>query len=445
MVRRSVAIASGVVACLLVGVVAFCTGWVASARAGGLLPGALAAALGISQSALMNSPEDARPEFEVFWDVWQLVGSEFYHTDPLDKQKMVYGAVRGMLESLGDEYTTFQEPDLAAQTREHMQGSFEGIGTYVKVEEGRVKIDRPIKGSPAAKAGLRSDDVIVKVDGQELEPLVRGLEPGEAASKAASLIRGPKGSTVVLTLEREGQQFEVALVRDDVPLISVNYQFVGDTAYIQITEFRARTTEELDAALAELLPRRPTGIVLDLRNNPGGYLETAQEVLGRFYNGVALFERDSRGEFTQLNTIGGGRTEAYSLPMVVLVNSGSASASEIVAGALRDQRPNTFLLGEKSFGKGSVQNIHTLRDGSSARITIAQWLTPNKEQIHKVGLLPEYVVAPSDEARYAVVCVADRQPDAGGICGDAQLFWGLKLVTGAGAPPPATAVPAAQN
>jgi carboxyl-terminal processing protease len=445
MVRRSVAIISGAVACLLVAVVSFGLGWAASARNGGLLPGAFAAAIGVSQSALMGSPDDARPQFEVFWDVWQIVDSEFYHSEPLDKQKMVYGAIRGMLESLNDEYTTFQEPDLAAQTREHMQGSFEGIGTYVRVEEGRVLIDRPIKGSPAEKAGLRSGDAILKVDGQELAPLIRGLEAAEAATKAAALIRGPKGSTVVLELEREGKPFEVSLVRDDVPLISVNYQMVDGIAYVQITEFRARTTRELDEALAELLPQQPSGIVLDLRNNPGGFLQTAQEVLGRFYSGVALYERDSQGQFSQLDTIAGSNNGAFQLPMVVLVNGGSASASEIVAGALRDERPNTFLLGEKSFGKGSVQNIHTLRDGSSARITTAQWLTPDRDMIDKTGITPQYQVLPSDEARYAVTCVADRQPGESGICGDAQLFWALKLASGADAPPPVTAVPAAQN
>lgn len=435
MFRKTVSLAWSIATCLLIGIAAFTAGWITSARAGGLLPGSVAAAVGISQSAIVGAPNNAHNQFEVFWDVWQLVDSEFYHTQQLDKQQMVYGAIKGMLGSLGDDYTAFQAPDLAAQTREQMQGSFEGIGAYVKVEAGQAMIDRPIKGSPALKAGLRTGDVVRKIDGKELAPQIAGLDDAAAASKTAALIRGPKGSTVVLTIERDKAVFEASIVRDDVPLISVNSQMLDGVAYIQITEFRARTTEELDDALAELLPQQPKGIVLDLRNNPGGYLTTAQEVLGRFYKGTALFEQGSDGTLTKLDTIGTD-DGAYALPITVLVNGGSASASEIVAGALRDQRANTFLLGEKSFGKGSVQNIHTMRDGSSARITIAQWLTPNKEYIHKQGITPQYQVQPSDEPQYAITCLTDKQPGAAGVCADAQLFWGLKVVTGAGAPPP---------
>jgi carboxyl-terminal processing protease len=443
MVRRSVAITFSVAACLLVGVVSFCAGWVASARAGGLLPGAVAATIGISQSAVMNSPSDARRQFEVFWDVWQLVDSEFYHNEPLDKQRMVYGAIKGMLASLEDDYTVFQEPDLAAQTREHMQGSFEGIGAYVRAENGVVRIDRPIKESPAERAGLRTGDVILKIDGKALAPQLKGLDDGEAASKTAALIRGPKGSTITLTLQREGRVFDVSLVRDDVPIISVQSQMVEGVAYIQISEFRARTTAELDAALEELLPQQPRGVVLDLRNNPGGFLTTAQEVLGRFYQGVALYESKSDGTVKQLDTMHGDGPKAYDLPMVVLINGNSASASEIVAGALRDQRPNTLLVGEKSFGKGSVQNIHTLRDGSSARITIAQWLTPAREAIQAVGIVPHREIPFSDAASYAVACVAERKPTVGQQCTDSQLYQALELASQGQLP--ATAAPAAQR
>jgi carboxyl-terminal processing protease len=340
-----------------------------------------------------------------------------------------------MLGALDDQYTTFQEPDIAAQSRESMQGSFEGIGAFLRVANGEMVIDRPIKGSPAIKAGLLAGDVIVAVDGAALAPQIAGLSEADATAKVAAKIRGPKGSVVTLSIRRApgASPFDVPITRDEVPIISVNAQMLDNgVAYIQITEFKATTTQLLDAALREIIPQHPRSIVLDLRNNPGGFLTTAQEVLGRFYDGVALYEEENDGIVKELKTIAGPPDlRIYDLPMVVLINGGSASAAEIVAGALRDVRPNTSLLGEKSFGKGSVQNIHQMRDGSSARITIAHWLTPNRSAIHKIGITPQYQVANSDEAQYAVPCVADRRPPEGRQeCGDAQLRWGLRLLMG---------------
>jgi carboxyl-terminal processing protease len=346
-----------------------------------------------------------------------------------------------MLGALDDEFTSFQEPDLAAQSRESMQGKFEGIGAYLRAEAGEIMIDRPFKGSPAAQAGLRSGDVIVSVDGQPLVREIEGLDDAAATARAAALIRGPKGTIVTLTLRRPpaATTFEVAITRDEVPIITVNAEMLdGGVAYLQITEFKATTTQLLDEALREIIPQHPTSLVLDLRNNPGGYLTTAQEVLGRFYDGVALYEQENGGVVKELRTIlGPADARLYDLPMVVLINSGSASAAEIVAGALRDARPNTSLLGERSFGKGSVQNIHQLSDGSSARITIAHWLTPDRSEIHRIGITPEHEVIASEDPQYAVPCVAGRQPPGGQTrCGDAQLAWGLSLLAGSAPPPP---------
>lgn len=438
MVRTSRAITLGAFAALVVGVVAFFGGWV-TARAVGTTPiDSVIATLG-SQGVRRDTPRDAREEFAVFWQVWDLVEAEFYRQEPLDRQQLVYGAIRGMLGALDDEYTTFQEPDLAAQSRESMQGKFEGIGAYLAVRDGEVIIDKPFKRSPAASAGLLAGDVIVAVDGQALAPLIAGLDDAEATARAATKIRGPKGSVVTLTLRRPpaAETFDVTITRDEVPIISVNAQMLdGDVAYIQITEFKATTTELLDEAIRELGPQRPVSIVLDLRNNPGGYLTTAQEVLGRFYDGVALYEHENDGVVKELRTIGGpADTRLYDLPMVVLINGGSASAAEIVAGALRDSRPGTTLLGEKSFGKGSVQNIHQLSDGSSARITIAQWLTPRREAIHRIGITPQYEVLASEDPQFSVPCVAEKQPPEGqATCSDAQLASGLRILAG-GAPP----------
>jgi carboxyl-terminal processing protease len=346
-----------------------------------------------------------------------------------------------MLAALDDEYTSFQEPEVAAQINESMQGRFEGIGAYLRFEAGMIMIDRPFRRSPAERAGLQSGDIIVAVDGEPLDALIAGLPEGEATAAAAGKIRGPKGSTVTLSVRRPPAEepFELAIVRDEVPMITVNAELLADgVAYIQITEFKASTTEQLDEALRELIPQRPTSIVLDLRNNPGGFLQTAREVLGRFYSGVALYENENGGVVKELSTINGPPdAQLYDLPMVVLINGGSASAAEIVAGALRDVRPNTTLLGEKSFGKGSVQNIHQLRDGSSARITVAHWLTPDRSEINRIGITPEHLVAASEESEFVVPCVAERRPSEGQTgCSDAQLAWSLRLL--AGNPPPPT-------
>lgn len=438
MIRKSHAIIFGVLIALLAGTVGFGSGWVVARTIGTSPLDSFLAGFG-TLGARQDTPSNLRSEFAVFWQVWNLVEGEFYRTEPLDHRRMVYGAIRGMLSSLDDEYTNFQEPDLAAQSRESMQGKFEGIGAYLRLEERALLIDRPFKGSPAERAGILPGDEILAVDGVPMNEIIAGVEGAEATARAVSRIRGPKGTVVTLTLRRAGvaEPFDVAITRDEVPLISVNAEMLADgVAYIQITEFKATTTEQLDAAIRELIAQKPTSVVLDLRNNPGGYLNTAREVLGRFYNGVALYEQENGGIEKELRTINApADARIYDLPMVVLINGGSASASEIVAGALRDVRPNTTLLGEQSFGKGSVQNIHQLSDGSSARITIARWFTPNRSAIHKLGITPEYVVAQSEDSAFPVPCVAERRPPDGQTsCFDAQLAWSLRLL--AGTPPP---------
>jgi len=426
----------------------FLAGWLSSTVLGGRIPldGDIAAALGPGRGANQATPQQLRTQFAVFWEVWNLVEGEFYHRQPLDSQKMIQGAIKGLLDSLGDQYTVYQEPELASQTQEHMQGKLGGIGTYLRITDGRAFLWKPVKSAPAALAGLKQDDEILTIDGADVPVMIAGLDINQAAVKVASKLRGDAGTPVKLALRRgDGAQFEVTLTRADIVIPSVEGQMLdGGLAYIRISEFKANTTTEFDATMRDLLPQRPKGIVLDLRGNPGGYLQNAQDVLGRFYDGVALYEDKNGQQLEELRTKGGpGDTRAYDTPMVVLVNSGSASASEIVAGALRDSRPHTALLGERTYGKGSVQNIHQLSDGSSARITIAHWLTPNRSEIHKIGITPQYVVPYDEGPDHTVPCVADRRPPDGQItCADSQLSWALRLLSSGQAPPPVTPTPA---
>lgn len=407
------------------------------------LPSSVAAQLGPGQGANIATPQELRSQFGVFWEVWNLVESEFYHRNPLDRTKMIRGAISGMLATLDDPYTLYQEPDLAAITNDHMQGSSGGIGAYLRVIDGRAFIDRPIKNSPAAKAGLQPNDEILAINNEDVEVMLQGLDTNQATIKLTARVRGPKGSVVTLRLKRgDSEPFDQDITRDEIVISSVNSQMLDDNiAYVQITDFKATTTDDFDAALKELLPQQPRSLILDLRNNPGGYLTNAQEVLGRMYNGVALYEENRDGSTKPLDTLAApDDVRIFDMPIVVLVNGNSASASEIVAGALRDERPGTYLLGEKTFGKGSVQNIHALSDGSSARITIAQWLTPDKNIISKIGITPQFVVPYAEDQM--VPCVANRRPaDGQQQCGDNQLSAAITLLAKGQTPPTTAAKP----
>ncbi len=415
----------------------FAGGWVsATIFADSISLTRLVPAIGPGLVANQETPPSLRQQFRVFWEVWNLVEAEFYQRDKINHTRMIRGAITGMLASLDDPYTVYQEPELASQTNEHMQGRMGGIGTYLRITDGRAFLYKPIKGAPADAAGLKQDDEIVAIDGEPVAPMIAGLDVNEAAVKVASKIRGQAGTQVRLTIRRGDEVFDITLTRADIVVPSVEAQAVdGGIAYIRIIEFKANTVPEFDQALRELLPQAPNGIVLDLRNNPGGFLDQARAVLGRLYTGVALYEQNSKGEITEIRTVGGD-IRAFDVPIVVLVNGGSASASEIVAGALRDSRPNVTLIGETTFGKGSVQNIYNLSDGSSARITFAHWLTPARTEIDKVGITPQYVIPYAEDPATQTLCVGDRQPPPGSTtCADNQLFYAIRLLRTGEAPP----------
>ncbi|GAB4209334.1 MAG: S41 family peptidase [Roseiflexaceae bacterium] len=429
--HRRIFTLSHVVVGLVMLLVGFTVGWLSGSGRIAVVNNLIAMA-GPGYGASPVMPPDLTDEFAPFWETWNLVEHEFYTREPLDQQRMVRGAIKGMLAALDDPYTVYQEPDLAALTSDYMQGSSGGIGIYLRLGEQQAFIDKVLKNTPASRAGLLAGDEIMAIDGEAVAPLMAGLDINQANVKVATKIRGPQGSTVRLTLRRGAEPaFEVTLTREEITISSVKSQLLDNQiAYIQITDFKSTTTADFDEAMRELLPQRPRGLILDLRNNPGGYLNNAQEVLGRLYSGVALYETGRTGDLRPLDTISGpADTRAFDLPVAVLINGGSASASEIVAGALRDARKQTFLIGEKTFGKGSVQNIHPLSDKGSARITIAHWLTPNKSEINKIGITPALQVPFSEEATHAAPCVADKRPPEGqSTCGDSQLAAAIRVL-----------------
>jgi carboxyl-terminal processing protease len=403
-------------------------------------------------SAEEQTPAEVSRQFAVFWEVWELVDREFYHTEPLDTQKMVYGAIRGTLAALEDDYTSFEEPRVAERSRETMRGSFEGIGALLRVQDGELVVLKPLRKSPAIKAGLQSDDVIIKIDGEEVATIIEGLAEAEALDKTVEKIRGPKDSTVVLTIRRppEDEIIDLEIVRDRVPLISVNMQMIGDIAHLQITDFKDSTPEEFREELSTALAQNPRGIILDLRHNPGGVVRSSLEILGHFYEGTALYEDNSQGNTRELETITENVTSdlrvPQDIPLVVLIDERTASAAEIVAGALSEMRSKTTLIGQTSYGKGSVQNVHRLRDESSVRITVAHWFTPERTEISKVGITPDYFVDYSQEEEYAMPCIGDRIPPEGlEQCNDAQLTWGVWYLSEDKVPPTPTPSPAPEE
>jgi carboxyl-terminal processing protease len=314
------------------------------------------------------------------------------------RRELDYGAARGMTEALADDYTVFLEPLRGAPLREELAGEYEGIGIWVEHPEGQFTIVAPIAGSPAARADLRAGDVIVAADGREL---------GELETDAAmSLIRGPRGSSVVLTIRRPGvpETFDVSVTREAIEIPSVVYeaQADGKVTHITVAIFGDNTTRELDAALKRAKDDSVVGVVLDLRGNGGGWVTSAQEMIGRFIPedaGPALYQDldlEDDDDLISEPIVGGGET-AFDIPLVVLIDGGTASASEIVAGAIRDYDRGT-LVGEPSFGKGLVQRVHDFEDGSSARVTFARWLTPDRHPIPDEGLTPDIVVENEPDA-----------------------------------------------
>jgi len=331
------------------------------------------------------TPQDMQTLFGPFWEAWNLV-HENYVDQPVDDVALMRGAISGMMGALGDQHSSYMDPEDFKQANSSLEGEYEGIGAYVDTTTEYLTVTSPIPGSPAEKAGLLPGDAIVAIDGEDMT----GID-GELVRLK---VLGPAGSTVHLSIMRDGEDhpLEFDIVRAKITVESASGKMLDNgIAYIRITTFGSRTTSELVATLTDLMAQNPKGIILDLRDNGGGYLQTAVEVASQFIgDGVVLYEQYGDGTRNTYDVIPGGMATDAKIPMVVLINGNSASASEIVAGALQDTS-RAKLVGTVSYGKGSVQNwIPLSGENGAVRITIAKWLTPKERTIHKQGLTPDY-------------------------------------------------------
>jgi carboxyl-terminal processing protease len=325
------------------------------------------------------SPEELEEEFEAFWNTFRAVESEFYYR-PVDRDKMIQGAAKGMMEALGDDYSSYLTPKEAEDVASTMRGNFEGIGIWFEIRDDFPTVVAPIPDTPAEKAGVRAKDRFIAVDGRDIV--------GFTSEQIVPLVRGTAGTRVRITFVRgEEPPFDIELTRAKIEVPAVQLKMLPDGyAHVEVTLFGDKTTPELDRALDEAEKQNAKGIILDLRNNGGGWVIAAQEMLGRFLpdDKVAFYEsRKADGSDDRPQMVIANGPKYHDIPLVVLVNGGTASASELVAGALQDHG-RAKLLGEQTFGKGSEQHVHTWEDGSSARITFAHWLTPNKRDINPI-------------------------------------------------------------
>lgn len=327
-------------------------------------------------------PKNINVDFKLFWDTWDLLSKTYIDKKALDPSKLFYGAISGMVAAVGDPYTVFLPPKEQKSTQDELNGSFDGVGIQLGfngAKPPRLVVIAPLEGMPAKQAGIKPQDIIVKIDDKDTS--------GMSLPEAVQLIRGPKGTQITLTIFRDGDSDtkSFALKRDTIVVKSVEVSFKQtqnkeDIVVIKLSRFGERTKDEWTQGVSEILQKNPAGIVLDVRNNPGGYLEGAVFIASEFLEGGdVVLQENNEGQRTPFKVNRAGKLTK--MPMIVLINKGSASASEIVAGALQD-RKRARLLGEKSFGKGTIQEAQNLAGGTGIHITVAKWLTPNGRSVN---------------------------------------------------------------
>lgn len=389
---------AGILIGVILGGALFSSGWMLHAT---LVERGFAAFPGMAEPTDQNTPlpeygageaptTELESLFTPFWEAWDIVHEDFVH-QPLDDLELMRGALSGMIDALDDPHSSYMDPDQYRQSNIPLEGEYEGIGAWVDPDGEYLVIIAPMPGSPAEEAGLEPGDQVVAIDGEDMTGIDGNL--------VIRRILGPAGTSVRLTILREGEfePFDVEIVRANITIPSLESRMLAENiAYLQLFNFGERATDDLRQALRDLLAEDPIGLILDLRGNGGGFLSTAIDVASEFIaEGVIVTERfgDNTEQVYEARS-GGLATE---IPLVVLIDAGSASASEIVAGAIQDYHRG-LLVGETTFGKGSVQNWTALTgENGAVRVTIALWFTPNGRLIHETGLDPDVEVLPTDE------------------------------------------------
>lgn len=329
--------------------------------------------------------KDQNVDFSLFWKVFEQLPKDYIDKSAVDAQKMLYGAISGMVRSLGDPYTAFLDPKQNQAIQSEIAGSYEGIGIQIGFnKDKKLTVIAPLRGTPAEREGILAGDLILKIDDKDASDLT--------LPEAVDLIRGSTGTKVQLLLSRKNVdkplEKEVARAKIDVKSVEVEFRQgkKGEIAILSVSRFGEKTDSEWDGAVSQVLDKRVKGVIVDMRNNPGGLLSSSVHLSADFIKGTVVKQQFSDGSVEDLLTDHDGRL--LQVPLVVLVNGGSASASEIFAGAIQDAR-RARIVGEKTFGKGTVQDVIDLPQGSALHVTVARWLTPRGNSIQDVGIMPD--------------------------------------------------------
>ncbi len=399
---------------LVLAVVAF------TSMGAGILIGSAGFGTGAASTLRDGEPE----QFRVFWEAWDTVHQNFVDQASLDATELTYGAIRGMVQALGDEgHTAFLTPEERQRQQTELSGTFSGIGAQLGIREQLPVIIAPFDGSPAAEAGVKAGDIILRVDGQDVttQPL----------NDIVSLIRGPEGSEVTLSLLRpdENRSLDVTITRGEIKVPAASWAMIPGTsvALIRLSQFTANAEADIHASLAAAKEAGATAMVVDVRNNPGGLLEQAVKVTSQFLeDGDVLLEEDAEGNRRAYAVEAGG--EGTDLPMVVLANQGSASSAEIFAGAVQDHERGE-IVGQTTFGTGTVLQPYILDDGSALLLGTRQWLTPEGRLIRKQGIAPDHVVElPIEADLLTPEEIRDLSAEEVAASEDAQLLKALELL-----------------